>query len=85
VDNACSPSTEYADFLTPLKKCGLSISMDGRGRAWTTFSSSALELGLIYPGDFDCGIDLSQRRIDPFCIVFCGANCPRDEQVSVNR
>jgi len=51
-----------ADFLAPLKKRGVAISMDGRGRAldnvfierlWRT-----LKYELIYPGDFASGAEL---------------------------
>ena len=50
-----------ADFLAPLKKRGVSISMDGRGRALDLFIARlwrSLKYELIYPGDFASGADL---------------------------
>jgi len=51
-----------ADFLAPLKKRGISISMDGRGRALDNVFIErlwrSLKYELIYPGDFDSGADL---------------------------
>jgi putative transposase len=51
-----------ADFLTPLKNRGISISMDGRGRALDNVFIErlwrSLKYELIYPGDFATGQDL---------------------------
>jgi putative transposase len=51
-----------ADFLVPLKKRGISISMDGRGRALDNVFIErlwrSLKYELIYPGDFASGSDL---------------------------
>ena len=51
-----------ADFLAPLKKRGISISMDGRGRALDNVFIErlwrSLKYELIYPGDFGSGADL---------------------------
>jgi putative transposase len=51
-----------ADFLAPLKKRGISISMDGRGRALDNVFIErlwrSLKYELIYPGDFASGLDL---------------------------
>jgi putative transposase len=51
-----------ADFLAPLKKRGISISMDGRGRALDNVFIErlwrSLKYELIYPGDFAGGLDL---------------------------
>ena len=51
-----------ADFLAPLKKRGISISMDGRGRALDNVFIKrlwrSLKYELIYPGDFSSGADL---------------------------
>ena len=51
-----------ADFLAPLKKRGISISMDGRGRALDNVFIErlwrSLKYELIYPGDFATGKDL---------------------------
>jgi putative transposase len=51
-----------ADFLTPLKKRGVRISMDGRGRALDNVFIErlwrSLKYELIYPGDFANGADL---------------------------
>ena len=51
-----------ADFLAPLKKRGISISMDGRGRALDNVFIErlwrSLKYELIYPGDFATGLDL---------------------------
>jgi putative transposase len=51
-----------ADFLAPLKKRGISISMDGRGRALDNVFIErlwrSLKYELIYPGDFQNGHDL---------------------------
>ena len=53
-----------ADFLAPLKKRGVSISMDGRGRALDNVFIErlwrSLKYELIYPGDFANGADLFQ-------------------------
>ena len=53
-----------ADFLAPLKKRGISISMDGRGRALDNVFIErlwrSLKYELIYPGDFSSGLELSQ-------------------------
>jgi putative transposase len=53
-----------ADFLAPLKKRGISISMDGRGRALDNVFIErlwrSLKYELIYPGDFRSGSDLLQ-------------------------
>ena len=50
------------DFLAPLKKRGVSISMDGRGRALDNVFIErlwrSLKYELIYPGDFDNGAEL---------------------------
>jgi putative transposase len=52
------------DFLAPLKKRGVSISMDGRGRALDNVFIErlwrSLKYELIYPGDFASGSDLFQ-------------------------
>jgi len=51
-----------ADILAPLKKRGISISMDGRGRALDNVFIErlwrSLKYELIYPGDFQSGLDL---------------------------
>src|SRR5580704_7934706 len=51
-----------ADFLAPLKQRGISISMDGRGRALDNVFIErlwrSLKYELIYPGDFASGADL---------------------------
>ena len=51
-----------ADFLAPLKKRGISISMDGRGRALDNVFIErlwrSLKYELIYPGDFADGAEL---------------------------
>jgi putative transposase len=51
-----------ADFLAPLKKRGVLISMDGRGRALDNVFIErlwrSLKYELIYPGDFTNGADL---------------------------
>ena len=51
-----------ADFLAPLKKRGIAISMDGRGRALDNVFIErlwrSLKYELIYPGDFASGLDL---------------------------
>jgi putative transposase len=51
-----------ADFLAPLQKRGISISMDGRGRALDNVFIErlwrSLKYELIYPGDFASGADL---------------------------
>ena len=53
-----------ADFLAPLKKRRISISMDGRGRALDNVFIErlwrSLKYELIYPGDFANGADLWQ-------------------------
>jgi putative transposase len=50
------------DFLAPLKQRGIRISMDGRGRALDNVFIErlwrSLKYELIYPGDFQSGIDL---------------------------
>src|SRR5689334_24977275 len=50
------------DFLSPLKQRGVSISMDGRGRALDNVFIErlwrSLKYELIYPGDFATGTDL---------------------------
>jgi putative transposase len=52
------------DFLAPLKKRGILISMDGRGRALDNVFIErlwrSLKYELIYPGDFTSGADLFQ-------------------------
>ena len=52
------------DFLAPLKKRDISISMDGRGRALDNVFIErlwrSLKYELIYPGDFASGTDLFQ-------------------------
>ena len=51
-----------ADFLAPLKERGISISMDGRGRALDNVFIErlwrSLKYELIYPGDFATGLEL---------------------------
>jgi putative transposase len=51
-----------ADFLAPLQKRRISISMDGRGRALDNVFIErlwrSLKYELIYPGDFASGLDL---------------------------
>jgi putative transposase len=51
-----------ADFLAPLKQRGISISMDGRGRALDNVFIErlwrSLKYELIYPGDFSSGLEL---------------------------
>jgi len=51
-----------ADFLAPLKKRGITISMDGRGRALDNVFIErlwrSLKYELIYPGDFASGEEL---------------------------
>ena len=51
-----------ADFLAPLKRRGISISMDGRGRALDNVFIErlwrSLKYELIYPGDFAGGAEL---------------------------
>jgi putative transposase len=51
-----------AEFLAPLKKRRISISMDGRGRALANVFIErlwrSLKYELIYPGDFASGVDL---------------------------
>ena len=51
-----------ADFLAPLKKRGITISMDGRGRALDNVFIErlwrSLKYELIYPGDFTSGEQL---------------------------
>ena len=51
-----------AEFLAPLKKRSISISMDGRGRALDNVFIErlwrSLKYELIYPGDFVSGADL---------------------------
>jgi putative transposase len=51
-----------ADFLAPLKERGIRISMDGRGRALDNVFIErlwrSLKYELIYPGDFQSGVDL---------------------------
>jgi len=51
-----------SDFLAPLKKRGIPISMDGRGRALDNVFIErlwrSLKYELIYPGDFASGFDL---------------------------
>jgi transposase InsO family protein len=51
-----------ADFLAPLKKRGVTISMDGRGRALDNVFIErlwrSLKYELIYPGDFASGANL---------------------------
>jgi len=51
-----------ADFLAPLKRRGIAISMDGRGRALDNVFIErlwrSLKYELIYPGDFQSGADL---------------------------
>jgi putative transposase len=50
------------DFLAPLQKRGISISMDGRGRAIDNVFIErlwrSLKYELIYPGDFTSGLEL---------------------------
>jgi putative transposase len=51
-----------AEFLAPLKQRGISISMDGRGRALDNVFIErlwrSLKYELIYPGDFGSGLEL---------------------------
>ena len=51
-----------ADFLAPLQQRGISISMDGRGRALDNVFIErlwrSLKYELIYPGDFASGLEL---------------------------
>ncbi len=51
-----------AEFLAPLKKRGVRISMDGRGRALDNVFIErlwrSLKYELIYPGDFPSGLEL---------------------------
>lgn len=51
------------EFLTPLQKRGIAISMDGRGRALDNVFIErlwrSLKYELIYPGDFSSGRELS--------------------------
>jgi putative transposase len=51
-----------AEFLAPIKKRSISISMDGRGRALDNVFIErlwrSLKYELIYPGDFSSGADL---------------------------
>src|SRR5258706_1896368 len=51
-----------AEFLAPLKKRGIAISMDGRGRALDNVFIErlwrSLKYELIYPGDFATGLEL---------------------------
>ncbi len=51
-----------ADFLAPLQKRGIAISMDGRGRALDNVFIErlwrSLKYELIYPGDFPSGLEL---------------------------
>jgi putative transposase len=58
------------DFLAPLKKRGVSISMDGRGRALDNVFIErlwrSLKYELIYPGDFASGADLFQA-LERYC------------------
>lgn len=53
-----------ADFLAPLQKRGIAISMDGRGRALDNVFIErlwrSLKYELIYPGDFTGGAELFQ-------------------------
>jgi transposase InsO family protein len=57
-----------ADFLAPLKKRGISISMDGRGRALDNVFIErlwrSLKYELIYPGDFADGRQLFARLVN---------------------
>ena len=50
------------EFLTPLQKRGIAISMDGRGRALDNVFIErlwrSLKYELIYPGDFSSGLEL---------------------------
>ncbi len=59
-----------ADFLAPLKKRGIAISMDGRGRAIDNVFIErlwrSLKYELIYPGDFAAGSDLFPALQDYF-------------------
>jgi putative transposase len=52
------------DFLAPLKKRDILISMDGRGRALDNVFIErlwrSLKYELVYPGDFNSGADLFQ-------------------------
>ncbi len=51
-----------SEFLAPLQQRGISISMDGRGRALDNVFIErlwrSLKYELIYPGDFASGVDL---------------------------
>jgi len=59
-----------ADFLAPLQKRGISISMDGRGRALDNVFIErlwrSLKYELIYPGDFAGGAELFQALVRYF-------------------
>jgi len=56
------PQFTSTDYLAPLKKRGILISMDGRGRALDNVFIErlwrSLKYELIYPGDFASGADL---------------------------
>ncbi len=69
------------DFLAPLKKRGISISMDGRGRALDNVFIErlwrSLKYELIYPGDFASGADLFRRWIATSVSTIIGARTRR--------
>jgi putative transposase len=56
------PQFTSADFLAPLQRRGVLISMDGRGRALDNVFIErlwrSLKYELVYPGDFQSGLDL---------------------------
>jgi transposase InsO family protein len=58
----CCSVQRTTEYLAPLKKRGVSISMDGRGRALDNVFIERLWRGLkcelIYPGDFANGAEL---------------------------
>jgi putative transposase len=61
-NNDQGPQFTASDFLAPLKERGISISMDGRGRALDNVFIErlwrSLKYELIYPGDFAGGAEL---------------------------
>jgi putative transposase len=68
------------DFLAPLKKRDISISMDGRGRALDNVFIErlwrSLKYELIYPGDFASGADLFQALDRYFRFYNYASYCP---------
>ena len=69
-----------ADFLAPLKQRGISISMDGRGRALDNVFIErlwrSLKYELIYPGDFATGLDLFPALENYFHFYYYASYCP---------